>query len=145
MPDIRLTPPSRLRGTGSIRAASERLIRELQARVEELSALLSPPDWISPTLNLGWSDLGSGNAVSGYRKLADGTVELKGLITGGTAGVIFTLPVGYRPQADVNFVCYSQNGVNRVEVQSDGDVDVSFLDGGTFMALDPVKFNVDAD
>jgi hypothetical protein len=45
----------------------------------------------------GWVDYGSGYSPSGFRKLSNGLVILRGLVANGTATTIFTLPVGYRP------------------------------------------------
>lgn len=82
-------------------------------------------DWIAPTLATGWSDFGSGYEISGYRKAADGTIFLRGLLAKGAAGgtTIFTLPAGYRPSYEVLLTGYMSSGVaTRIDIQTDGQV-----------------------
>lgn len=58
--------------------------------------------WQSPTFQNGWINYGSSFETAGYMKDELGFVHLKGMVKNGTAGAaIFTLPVGYRPAADV--------------------------------------------
>jgi hypothetical protein len=55
-------------------------------------------DWILPTLSGAWSDVGSPNLPTGYRKEIEGWVTLCGKLTGGAANsTAFVLPKGYRP------------------------------------------------
>lgn len=64
----------------------------------------------------GWTNWGSPPYTSaGYRLEADGnTVRLKGLIAGGTLGLVaFVLPAGFRP-----------NGVSRLHAANSGNVGV---------------------
>ena len=54
-----------------------------------------------PAFQNNWTNLGSSNNPLMFRKMPDGTVQIKGTLNGSAAGspgnVIFTLPVGYRP------------------------------------------------
>lgn len=62
--------------------------------------------WAALSLSNGWSAAGSTWASPVVRRQADGTVHLSGEIAPGTltAGTtITTLPVGYRPAADLTF------------------------------------------
>lgn len=97
--------------------------------------------WNSPTFSNGWS----GSAQ--YRKNADGTVSLQGLITPGTrtgGTTIFNLPSGYRPTVTMEFVCSWTGGGfwNKVRVGTNGNVD--YFDGtgsGTSGYVGQVRFS----
>lgn len=58
---------------------------------------LDPQVWIAPSLENSWTNYGADHETAGYMKDSMGFVHLKGLVKNGTSGVIFTLPVGYRP------------------------------------------------
>ena len=88
---------------------------------------------IQPTLGTGWwnyQDRGGGDfAYVKYYKTHDGMVGLTGLLFveygyGTNGAVIFTLPVGYRPQNTVIFNQRSDSSVenSRIEIKWDGTV-----------------------
>ena len=78
--------------------------------------------WIAPTLLNTWANVGAGFATAGYYKDACGIVHLRGLVTGGTASTIVTLPAGYRP-ALIEDYAQSQNSLfSQMRVHSNGDV-----------------------
>lgn len=89
--------------------------------------------WIAPTLGNSWSNLGSGNQVTAYQLLANGTLEIRGVITGGTTGTpIFNLPVGARPTLREPFTGQSNTGSCNIEVLANGNVQlVSYNTGGS--------------
>ena len=64
--------------------------------------------WITPTLENGWIPfaLPVYNTFQ-YMKDEMGFVHIRGLIREGIAGVIYTLPKGYRPGKDVVNCCLS--------------------------------------
>lgn len=86
--------------------------------------------WQYPTLTNGWknyADVYTGGGTyytrASYRKLPGGLVVVQGLVVNGTAkGVIFTLPVGYRPDAALIFPSYTASNVIRLQVNSSGAV-----------------------
>ena len=53
--------------------------------------------WITPTLVNGWIPFNEYLSTAQYHKDSLGYVRLRGIIKSGTSGVVFTLPVGYRP------------------------------------------------
>jgi hypothetical protein len=62
-----------------------------------------PTAWTAPTLLNSWVNYGAGNVDAAYRKIGD-MVQLRGQVKNGTttAGTsILTLPVGFRPTAQV--------------------------------------------
>ncbi len=84
--------------------------------------------WQIPALNLDWIGLGGAWQNPRYRKTRDGLVTIEGAMQNGVAandGVIFTLLAGFRPEADLIFIGYSAGGAYRINVQADGDVEVS--------------------
>lgn len=93
--------------------------------------------WIAPTLLNAWANYGAPHAFAGYRKIDD-TVRLRGLVGAG-AGTIFTLPVGYRPTADLVFVVDTNSGHGRCDITSNGNV--TYVSGGTvYFSLSGISF-----
>jgi len=92
------------------------------------TALQTDLTWITPTYGSGWGDYGSGWGGARYLKTSDGTVRIKGLIrntSGGTStagGLIFTLPVGYRPVDTQRFLGAIPAGVSQIDVLANGTV-----------------------
>jgi hypothetical protein len=85
----------------------------------------------------GWSVSGLGDPVA-YYKDASGTVHLQGMAwrfytncsdppicTSHANEAAFTLPVGYRPAVDSWFLAIHQQGIARVLVYANGDVQIA--------------------
>jgi hypothetical protein len=58
-----------------------------------------------------WSYRGGGYEVAKFRRIGD-TVHIRGNVANGTAASIFTLPVGFRPPADLVIPATVQDGAN---------------------------------
>lgn len=88
-------------------------------RLSELvnkKANIAQEAWITPTLQNTYASV-LGYPV-GYYKDDFGVVHLKGRVGTGTAGtIIFTLPVGYRPSADIYIICAVDNGSSYTRVK----------------------------
>ena len=98
------------------------------------------PSFTAPTLLNSWVDFGGAVEVSGYAKIANNVVVLKGTIKSGTTGVsAFLLPVGYRPTGNQLFAVVSNSVFGYVTVQSDGNVVMSSVNN-TFVSLDGIRF-----
>ena len=101
--------------------------------------------WIGATLTNSWTDYLSGTGVAQYRKVGD-VVELRGTVKSGTSGApIFTLPDGYRPPLQEIFYVYALPGGARLDVTSDGAVQVAiYISSGTnaLVSLAGVRFAV---
>ena len=54
-----------------------------------------------PAFASGWVNFGGGYANVGYRKTPDGKVQVQGMVKSGIANLVFVLPAGYRPAANV--------------------------------------------
>lgn len=109
-----------------------------------LKALASPAAWRVPTLGSGWTAAGGVYEAPGYRLTLEGGVELRGHITGGSTGALFTLPVGFRPRADHLFftATYSASGGASFAVSSAGVVTVLSFAGGasSIVGLNGIRF-----
>ena len=86
--------------------------------------------WITPSLASGWANFGSGYQVAGYRKLANGDVELRGLIKSGTIYTVFTLPAGYAPIAHEIITAASGTGTCQILILTSGIITVTQYSGG---------------
>ncbi|MHA2069798.1 MAG: hypothetical protein ACXABY_35995, partial [Candidatus Thorarchaeota archaeon] len=94
-----------------------------------------------------WVNAGGTYGDAGYYRDAFDMVRLRGVVKDGTvgaAGVIFALPVGYRPEEDRIFSNYTDTGVGRVEIESGGDV-IAKAGGNTWFSLDGISFRVKED
>lgn len=82
--------------------------------------------WLIPTFSDSWSNYGGGFVPARYRKLSTGLVLVEGLVkrptTPGANSVAFTLPAGYRPNAQLMFAVQSTGGTTRWDVATDGRV-----------------------
>jgi hypothetical protein len=112
--------------------------------------------WQTPTFQNSFTSYSSPYACA-YRKMPDGTVVVRGLVTVPAAsGTIFTLPVGYRPANTIHgqylFTCQTSFGIWRVDVLSTGAVTpMGLVSGSTgawstsgWMSLDGIRFLAEA-
>jgi hypothetical protein len=110
---------------------------------EAFEEYVDPTAWTAPTFTNSWVNFGSTLQVAQYRKRND-VVELRGAIKLGTIGTgAFTLPVGFRPPADIAFAVDSQGAYGRVDVTSAGVVTPSFGNNAS-VRLDGIAFSVTA-
>ena len=104
--------------------------------------------WVYPALGNAWVTPGASGAsvqTVSYRKMADGTVTLRGIAGNGTVSTMFVLPTGYRPLLNEWFLCLANNGGVQIAVLSTGDVLVnSYIAGGTntLVSLGGIRFHV---
>jgi hypothetical protein len=102
-----------------------RWLQQLQTLVKGLAGGEVDTAWQTPTLNAGWANFGTGWETAGYRKLSSGLVVLRGLVVSASTGVVFTLPVGYRPALHRVLATSCSPGADawtRLDVLSTGDV-----------------------
>ena len=82
--------------------------------------------WTNATLKNGWFTGGVGDSVAGYAIDSAGVVHLRGSVFFGKRGTAaFTLPVHYRPRADVGFAVYEYETQRGKLIPSDGFVLIS--------------------
>lgn len=111
-------------------------------------ASIEDTGWIVPTLTGGYTNFGSGYAVTRYRRI-NGVVHTEGTVAGGVTGqVIFSYPPGFRPAAEKLFITSANAGIADVRVRpSDGALYApGFYAGGSaaLIALNIPPFPADA-
>lgn len=103
--------------------------------------------WQAPTLLNSWANFGAPGANAGYYRDAAGVVRVQGLIKSGTAGTTaFTLPAGYRPLSQKQFLTFGSGGIANVLVDSSGNVQPSNLSGSnvtTYVYLEGISFRAE--
>lgn len=102
-------------------------------------------DWQAATLGASWTNFGGLYAPASYVLDDFGVVHLRGVITGGTTAistVLFTLPVGYRPEASRMFLATTGGSASplRLDVAANGDVVLGTAATSGFVSLDSVAF-----
>lgn len=107
------------------------------------------PGWISPALQNLWVPYGGQFSPPGYRKDKYGRVHIRGLIKNGTTTngtTLFTLPVGYRPEAGRRGIFPAETGGSgnqaRIDVLPDGTVICQLASNG-FLSLDNISFRAE--
>lgn len=79
-----------------------------------------------PVFQNSWVNFGAPHQSARFWKDPMGVVHIEGLVKSGTvgaAGVIFTLPAGYRPGGQLLWgVISGLNTLGRIDVETDGDV-----------------------
>ena len=89
-----------------------------------------------PAFAPGASATGGSSLEPGFWRDGVGDVRLQGSVDG-AAGLVFTLPEGYRPAGTTRFHVPAGGGAATVEIEADGDVVVS---GADPVSLDGVAF-----
>jgi hypothetical protein len=95
-----------------------------------------------PAFANGWLNYNTSSKAR-FRIDPLGVVRITGIVKSGTTGVgIFTLPVGFRPVAQVDFQTVSAGVEGRVSVDTNGIV---YAEGGsnTYLYLDGVQFDTE--
>lgn len=77
----------------------------------------------SPDFKNGFENAGGAYPPVSFHLTANGKTVIRGGVRGGAIGlVIFTLPVGYRPEYSEPFPVTGDEGVTNIEVRPNGDV-----------------------
>ncbi len=85
---------------------------------------------------------------AGFMKDSMAFVHLRGYAecsNSGASATIFTLPTGYRPALDLEYVVYSSYGAMRISIGSDGTVDASTgwtMASGKWLSLNGIIFDI---
>jgi len=93
-----------------------------------------------PAFKNGWKNYSGAWSRAGFWKDASGVVHLQGTLSGRKAGkVVFQLPIGYRPAADIFTVAANGTHSSSIEILANGEVLIIQsgsigLDGLTFLA-----------
>lgn len=103
--------------------------------------------WITPIMGNGWVSYDGGSSWEnpGYRR-QNGKTELRGLIRTGTTTdgtVIFTLPVGFRPDSNKHISVASANAFGVLKVFSNGQVACGTPLNQAWVSLANISFPAD--
>ena len=89
----------------------------------------------------GWANSGGNFLAAGYYKDPWGRVWLQGKVGGGTnTTAVFTLPEGYRPKGELNFVVEDDGAVAYCQVNASGTVVLTSSSTPTAGHLDSISF-----
>lgn len=131
-PATDLTPEIR----GPFRSAWVALVRALSSFVEAFTEVGSGGG--TPNFQNSWTNAGGGLNTCAFYKNPFGEVRLKGSVTGGTTGTVFTLPAGYRPPGKAVFIVDANSFAGFVTVDTSGNV--AIVTGAGPVSLDGVSF-----
>jgi hypothetical protein len=95
-------------------------------------ALEDDSGWQTPTLAGSWANYGSGKQNAQYRKQGD-KVTVRGLVKSGS-GTIFTLPTGYRPASELDFVTTATGAFGQLNITTAGVVSLA-VGVNTYVAI----------
>jgi hypothetical protein len=107
--------------------------------------------WIAPTLLNGWVNFGSTNGSlhedAGYFKDELGIVHLKGTVmAGASTTIMFILPAGYRPKAEIMFPVTIHDGntdnQGRLSIYGDGSIK-PYVVSNYWVCLDGISFRTE--
>ena len=117
---------------------------EINGDVKVTGSVLGEDSWTYPTANFGWITTGSGYMPLRFVRDKLGYVHVQGSLKGGSqCGVLFTLPVGYRPANILHFPPVLSGGTagGFIKVFQNGDVGIynCTLD---FIGLDTIYFEL---
>jgi hypothetical protein len=94
------------------------------ACLTELQPAALPSAWTNVTFAGAWINFGPPYQNCQYRKVGD-DVEVRGMCKSGAVGPLFTLPVGFRPPADLQFTTASGSLFAMLVITSAGVVSLS--------------------
>lgn len=110
-------------------AAQDKLNRDIDKAINGLAQW----NWLTPPLLNGWVNFAGQPAR--FTILETGQVHLEGGVASGTLSTAaFTLPVGYRPGQQCNFLVESNGGLGRLTVAAAGNVTL-FGASNVYMSL----------
>ena len=113
--------------------------------------------WVSPALSSSWVSYGVPYQSIQYKRDISNFVTLRGLMKGGTTGILFMLPVGMRPPAQEIFlagedltdndnITWQDNlgqNMTRINIWENGEVEVFSLGSNSWVTLSGIRFSVD--
>lgn len=144
-------PASRSKTSLDIFQSLQKDIADLSTRVDALARNLALPDWINigdpnaPAFQNSWVAYGAPFTAPGFWRNSSGMVCLRGLVKNGTVssvGVIFTLPVGFRPPAQLLFANHAGGASGRLDVSIDGSV-IAVAGSNAYFQLDGIMFRAE--
>lgn len=100
-------------------------------------------EWVNLTLNSPWTLAGGGFGGAQCMRDANGWVHLRGsIVPNGSTGVMFTLPVGYRPAYENSPPIVADHGGGRLQILTNGQVTYNLNGTDAYISLVGVRFRV---
>ena len=106
------------------------------------SNTVTPTDsgWITPTLNSGFTGYSSPYGTIKYRKIGN-IVNIQGITNEAVANsVVFTLPVGFRPERRLVLATPNANSLGRLDIDQNGDVRQDAIASSSWFSLNCTFF-----
>lgn len=141
-----------------LNAVQEEIATTIEARgvslvkgTNQLATALAAVTRVAPTFVSPWDNDGTGYLPPvKYFKDAAGNVQVEGFCahtSNGDSALIFTLPSGFRPPTEQQFVCGVGTSVCSVYVETNGNVTPKNVTGvaaigTTLICLSPIRFHV---
>ena len=124
--------------------------QQVEDRLDRLERRLTEQVWYvigqfgAPIFQNNWTNYGSGYNTCAFMRDANGFVHLRGLIMSGTVatgptGVIFTLPIGFRPEMRELINVQSASVLGRVDIDNAGAV-YAYSGSNVWFSLDSITF-----
>lgn len=120
-----------------LRAVMQTLGVSPQGVLATVAAAVAPTAWTAVTFQNSWVNFGGGYQAMQYRKVGD-MVQLRGTIAAGTVTAVgFTLPVGFRPPANVQMPVRAgpTTGDSYLDIATTGSVTIFAVAGQTVTIL----------
>lgn len=94
------------------------------AEVKDITFVAPEPVWRTPTaLSNSWVNGGGSDALASYRIDPFGRTWIRGVVTGGVIGAaVIPLPLGYRPEVNINVPVISNSALGYLAVVTNGNV-----------------------
>jgi len=106
------------------------------------SNTVTPTDsgWITPTLNSGYTGYSSPYGPIKYRKIGN-IVNIQGITNEAVANsIVFTLPVGFRPERRLVLTAQNANGLGRLDIDQAGNVRQDYVVSSSWFSLNCTFF-----
>ena len=125
-----------------------KLFSSADARLEEIEQdvknIVTPSEWITPTLTNGWVNFGDTKSTLQYMKDRLGFVHLKGQIKNGVATAAFAnVPAGYRPLQELKIPIINGTSVKTLTILPAGFLVSYDATTNTMLSVDGVTFRAE--
>jgi hypothetical protein len=112
-----------------------------------LSNVPASVSWTAATYLNSWASYSAGtHYVAEYYKDEYGWMNIRGTINTGASGTVaFTLPTGFRPAKELQYLMLAFGGSGQVRISANGDVTIFNVTGNvsTFLVLDGLRFHAE--
>lgn len=108
------------------------------------SSIAQKNQWSPVTFQNSWANTGTPYYDAAYHRDAFGVVRMRGRIDTGSSGTVaFTLPVGFRPTAQMDFSVDNSGSIAQVSIAANGEVTPT-ASGAAAASLENISFIAEA-